>query len=97
MAEKSAQLRLAQRRRVAPSAPDDEALDPVRVSLLGAAALVQPPDRVVHLIEQTWRTRFRSLNSFTNSRLTHRKRPIMTCIFMQYYYLRVFASVSDEV
>jgi hypothetical protein len=82
---------------VALPAPDDEALDPVRVSLLGAAAVMQPPDRVVHLIEQTRRTRRQSLNSFTNSRLTHRNRPIKTCIFVQYYYLRVSASVSGEV
>lgn len=40
MAEKGANLRLAQRCRVAPSAPDDEALDPVRAGLFGAAAVV---------------------------------------------------------
>jgi hypothetical protein len=52
MAEKGAHLRLAQRRRVAPSAPDDEALDPMNVRLLGTAAVMQSAYRFVHLLQQ---------------------------------------------
>jgi hypothetical protein len=52
MTEKRGHLGLSEARGMAPAAPVDEALDPVYVGFLGAAAVVQSPDRIVHLLQQ---------------------------------------------
>ena len=52
MIEKRRHLRFAHRFRVALAVEKDETLDPVHVGIFRAPAVVTPPDRLVHPVEQ---------------------------------------------
>src|SRR5207253_8201208 len=68
MAEERRHLGFPERGRMTLAAPVDEVPDPVHVSLLRAAAVVQPPDRLVHLLEKAGPT---VLQGFTPRKIRH--------------------------
>src|SRR5881396_3008439 len=84
MTEKRRHLALAERRGMTLARPKDEAPDPVHVSLLRAAAVVQAPNRLVHPIKQPGLTPVRGFTPREIRHLTPRAQPITICVYIQY-------------
>jgi len=91
MAEKGAHLRFPRRGRMALAAPEDKALDPVNVRLLGTAAVMQSAYGFVHLLQQTWLFPTQGSRFCYIRHLTLEKQTNTTCIFVRHSDCPVFA------